>query len=135
MRREHFPFFPIRKHCNHWVVAPGLRENVEQIRTRVFDGGSQMRFNSTVDFDLGSGKTFVYLFCSSQAMMIHNNTIRTVARAWRGRGAGYRLQFGRVARAWRGHGVGVARAFPVPPGQEFHAPGQEFHANSRRNMV
>eukprot|EP00661_Eupelagonemidae_sp_cell13_P023654 gene23654-biopygen16368 len=39
---------------------------------------------------------------------------RTVARAWRRRGAGYRLQFGMsgagVARAWRGHFL-----FPLDP--------------------
>eukprot|EP00661_Eupelagonemidae_sp_cell13_P014154 gene14154-biopygen5093 len=43
-----------------------------------------------------------------------------VARAWRGRGAGYRPLFGvggaGVARAWRGRGAGVARACPVTPG-------------------
>eukprot|EP00661_Eupelagonemidae_sp_cell13_P000258 gene258-biopygen21089 len=53
-----------------------------------------------------------------------------VARAWRGRGAGFRLRFGMsgvgMARAWRGlqatiwhewrgHGAGMARAVPVPP--------------------
>eukprot|EP00661_Eupelagonemidae_sp_cell13_P007595 gene7595-biopygen1517 len=48
-----------------------------------------------------------------------------VARAWRGRGAGYTRVRGKpppwrfwvwVARAWRGHSVGVARACPVTPG-------------------
>eukprot|EP00661_Eupelagonemidae_sp_cell13_P019560 gene19560-biopygen2509 len=39
-----------------------------------------------------------------------------VARAWRGRGAGYRPFLAWVARAWRGHGAGVARAWPVTPG-------------------
>eukprot|EP00661_Eupelagonemidae_sp_cell13_P010565 gene10565-biopygen4786 len=46
---------------------------------------------------------------------------RTVARAWRGHGAGVARTIGHVwlgvARAWRGHGAGVARACPVPPGQ------------------
>eukprot|EP00661_Eupelagonemidae_sp_cell13_P000852 gene853-biopygen6184 len=46
---------------------------------------------------------------------------RTLARAWRGHGAGVAramdiLWLG-VARAWRGHGAGVARA-PVPPGPD-----------------
>eukprot|EP00661_Eupelagonemidae_sp_cell13_P005307 gene5307-biopygen7174 len=40
---------------------------------------------------------------------------RTVTRAWRGHGAGYRHFLawggGGVARAWRGHGAGVARAW------------------------
>eukprot|EP00661_Eupelagonemidae_sp_cell13_P013621 gene13621-biopygen5038 len=39
---------------------------------------------------------------------------RTVARAWRGHGAGVARAIGTfwlgVARAWRGHGAGVARA-------------------------
>eukprot|EP00661_Eupelagonemidae_sp_cell13_P022537 gene22537-biopygen23738 len=43
---------------------------------------------------------------------------RTVARAWRGHGAGVARAVGiiwlEVARAWRGHGA-VARACPVPP--------------------
>eukprot|EP00661_Eupelagonemidae_sp_cell13_P016950 gene16950-biopygen23310 len=43
---------------------------------------------------------------------------RTVARAWRGRGAGYRHFL-----AWGG--AGVARAFPVPPGLK--APGARAH--------
>eukprot|EP00661_Eupelagonemidae_sp_cell13_P015470 gene15470-biopygen11236 len=41
---------------------------------------------------------------------------RTVARAWRGHGAGVARAVGHflawVARAWRGHGAGVARACP-----------------------
>eukprot|EP00661_Eupelagonemidae_sp_cell13_P023803 gene23803-biopygen14902 len=45
---------------------------------------------------------------------------RTVARAWRGHGAGVARAVGHflawVARAWRGHGAGVARACPVTPG-------------------
>eukprot|EP00661_Eupelagonemidae_sp_cell13_P009439 gene9439-biopygen174 len=41
-----------------------------------------------------------------------------VARAWRGRGAGYMHFLAWVARAWRGHGAGVARACPVTPGSE-----------------
>eukprot|EP00661_Eupelagonemidae_sp_cell13_P011804 gene11804-biopygen1861 len=41
---------------------------------------------------------------------------RTLARAWRGRGASYRRFLVWVARAWRGHGVGIARAWPVTPG-------------------
>eukprot|EP00661_Eupelagonemidae_sp_cell13_P023788 gene23788-biopygen10387 len=45
---------------------------------------------------------------------------RTVARAWRGNGAGVARAIGHclacVARAWRGHGAGVARACPVTPG-------------------
>eukprot|EP00661_Eupelagonemidae_sp_cell13_P020972 gene20972-biopygen8608 len=40
---------------------------------------------------------------------------RKVARAWRGRGAGYRHFFG---LGWRGRGAGMARAFPVPPGPQ-----------------
>eukprot|EP00661_Eupelagonemidae_sp_cell13_P012280 gene12280-biopygen9477 len=80
---------------------------------------------------------------------------RTLARAWHGRGAGYRHFFwlawrGRgaglscnprghrtVARAWRGlwaiflawvarHGAGVARACPVIPGGR-HAAGAPPH--------
>eukprot|EP00661_Eupelagonemidae_sp_cell13_P000563 gene563-biopygen3139 len=43
-----------------------------------------------------------------------------VARAWRGRGAGYGHFFG---LGWRGRGVGVARAFPVPPGQFWGSAG------------
>eukprot|EP00661_Eupelagonemidae_sp_cell13_P017066 gene17066-biopygen23315 len=45
-----------------------------------------------------------------------------VARAWRGRGAGYRQSLAWVARAignrwlgWRGRGAGMARACPVTP--------------------
>eukprot|EP00661_Eupelagonemidae_sp_cell13_P024552 gene24552-biopygen5942 len=45
---------------------------------------------------------------------------RTLARAWRGHGAGVARTIGHfvvwVARAWRGHGAGVARACPVTPG-------------------
>eukprot|EP00661_Eupelagonemidae_sp_cell13_P012338 gene12338-biopygen407 len=37
-----------------------------------------------------------------------------VARAWRGRGAGYRHFFW---LGWRERGAGVARALPVPPGR------------------
>eukprot|EP00661_Eupelagonemidae_sp_cell13_P004497 gene4498-biopygen916 len=44
-----------------------------------------------------------------------NRDHRTLARAWRGRGAGYRhlLAWGGagVARAWRGRGAGMARAW------------------------
>eukprot|EP00661_Eupelagonemidae_sp_cell13_P024303 gene24303-biopygen11892 len=48
-------------------------------------------------------------------------TNETLARAWRGHGAGVardnrHFVWLRVARAWRGHGAGVARACPVPPG-------------------
>eukprot|EP00661_Eupelagonemidae_sp_cell13_P008560 gene8560-biopygen1605 len=58
-------------------------------------------------------------------MMMRNVAAeRTVARAWRGHGAGVARAFGHflawVARAWRRHGAGVARACPVTPGRSGH---------------
>eukprot|EP00661_Eupelagonemidae_sp_cell13_P000661 gene661-biopygen12161 len=58
--------------------------------------------------------------CSRRRGARRRRSTGTVARAWRGHGAGVARAIGMfwlgVARAWRGHGAGVARAFPVPPG-------------------
>eukprot|EP00661_Eupelagonemidae_sp_cell13_P017168 gene17168-biopygen21855 len=40
---------------------------------------------------------------------------RTLARAWRGHGAGVARTVAIIGLGWRGRGAGVARACPVPP--------------------
>eukprot|EP00661_Eupelagonemidae_sp_cell13_P000086 gene85-biopygen3042 len=61
-----------------------------------------------------------------------------VARAWRGRGAGMSYSpWGHrtVARAWRGHGAGVARACPVPHGQRGGGANHRIHLNAYSYLV
>eukprot|EP00661_Eupelagonemidae_sp_cell13_P023938 gene23938-biopygen2868 len=73
---------------------------------------------------------------------------RTVARAWRGHGAGVARAIGNfwlgVARAWRGRGAGyrpfsawggagVARAFPVPPAGP--CPGRHRPGNADETVL
>eukprot|EP00661_Eupelagonemidae_sp_cell13_P024287 gene24287-biopygen1348 len=69
----------------------------------------------------------VRLFC--RAAQGEQDTGAGVARAWRGRGAGYRHFFGLggagVARAWRGRGAGITRIKNIPPSQRC----------GRRNLV